>query len=209
MSPIQTVIFDMGNVLAFFSHEKMCQQVGELCGCDARTMQRVLIESGLQWEFERGRIDEAGLKLRLEQQFGCQLDLDALCLATAEIFEPNLSIIPVLDELKRQGMRLVVLSNTCVTHVRYIQERYQILDRFDELVLSCDVGAVKPEPEIYQAAIQAARCAPEQAIYTDDIPVYVEAGRSHGLNAVLFTTTLGFAQDLSRFGLDVRSAASL
>ncbi len=198
---LRTIIFDMGNVLAFFSHEKMCRQIAELCGCDEITLQKELIESGLQWEFERGRIDEHELKVRLERKFNCRLDLSRLCHATADIFELNESILPVLDELKRREFRLVVLSNTCTTHVRFIRETFDVLGRFDELVLSYEVGAVKPEPAIFQAAMQAAQCEPHEALYADDITAYVEAGRSHGLNAVVFTTTEAFVRDLKSYGL--------
>jgi len=200
---LKTIIFDMGNVLTFFSHEKMCRQIGELCGCDALTMQDALMESGLQWEFERGRIDEFGLKERLEARFGCPLEINALCRATADIFQLNPSIVPVLDELKRRGLRLVLLSNTCVTHVRWIEEHFDVLNRFDQKVLSYEVGAVKPELAIYEAAIQAAQCEPSQALYTDDILPYVNAGRACGLNAVLFTDTETFLNDLTGFGLNL------
>ncbi|HWL07393.1 MAG TPA: HAD family phosphatase [Planctomicrobium sp.] len=203
MCPLKTIIFDMGNVLTFFSHEKMCRQIAQLCGCSTESLRQELIDSGLQWEFERGRIDEHQLKTRLEARYGCRLDLSELCRATADIFTLNSTIVPVLDELKRRGLRLVLLSNTCVTHVRFIQQEFDVLNRFDHLVLSFEVGAVKPEPAIYQAAIQAAECEPHEALYTDDISEYVEAGRSHGLNAVVFTTTEAFVNDLKSYDLNL------
>jgi putative hydrolase of the HAD superfamily len=58
---------------------------------------------------------------------------------------------------------------------------------FDDTILSHEVGAMKPEPKIYEAAIEAARCRPEECFFTDDMPAFVEGARQHGIDAVQFT----------------------
>ncbi|SFI44297.1 HAD family hydrolase [Planctomicrobium piriforme] len=201
--PLKTIVFDMGNVLVFFSHDRMCRQIGKLCGCSGDEMRVQLLESGLQWEFERGLIDEKILHMRLEEIFNCRIDLAALCRATADIFTLNDTIVPVLDELKHRGLRLVLLSNTCRTHVQFIREHWDFLDRFDQLVVSYEVGAIKPEDAMYRAALNAIECRPEEALYTDDIAPYVAKGRSFGLNAAVFTTTEKFLADLRDYGIEI------
>ena len=48
---IRTFLFDMGNVLVHFSHEKMCAQMGALCEKSAEEVRDVLFESGMQADF--------------------------------------------------------------------------------------------------------------------------------------------------------------
>ena len=56
---IRTVLFDMGNVLMPFSHYRMCAQIAVLSGVSTRRTWSLLIDSGLQWKFERGELSEA------------------------------------------------------------------------------------------------------------------------------------------------------
>ena len=64
-------------------------------------------------------------------------------------------------------------------------------------------GAIKPEPAIFEAALAAVRCRPAEAFYTDDIAAYVEAGRSHGLDAEVFTTATALRAHLAVRGIRV------
>ena len=98
------------------------------------------------------------------------MDRNALIDASSDIFTLNEPIVPLLDELRRLGVRLVLLSNTHPWHVDFVRRRFDVLDRFDELVLSYAVGAVKPEPAVFEATVKALRCSPSEAFYTDDIP---------------------------------------
>lgn len=185
---IRTVVFDMGNVLVRFSHERMCEQIGGLCGRTGAEVKSLLLDSGLQWDFERGRVDEAGFHRRFEEAAGRRVPIDDLRHAASDIFMPNEGVGEIVLELKAAGYRLVLLSNTSIAHYEFIRSRWELLDPFDELVLSYEVGAIKPEPAIFEAVLRAIRCEPEEAFYTDDIRAYVEAGRTYGLDAEVFTT---------------------
>lgn len=72
---------------------------------------------------------------------------------------------PVLDALRERGVRTAVLSNIGVD-IRPLMEREGL--RTDAVVLSCEVGAVKPEPEIFAAALDALGAAPEEALMVGD-----------------------------------------
>ncbi len=200
---IRTVVFDMGNVLVRFSHARMCEQIGRLCGRAGGEVAAILFESGLQWDFERGRCDETAFRERFNAAVGTAVPADDLRHAAADIFEPVEGMREVVFNLKASGYRLVLLSNTSVTHYEFIRSRWDILDPFDELVLSYRVGAIKPEPAIYQAALAAIRCRPEEAFYTDDIPAYVEAGREHAFDAEVFTTAERLRGHLSARGIGI------
>ena len=184
---IRTCLFDMGNVLVFFSHDRMCRQLGELCDRSGDEMRRLLIDSGVQWDYERGRLSPTQFREWFQTVTGCEVPQADLNRAGADIFSLNEPLIPVLDRLKEQGMRLVLLSNTCQTHFDWVWDHYDVLQRFDAHVTSCEVGAVKPEPGIFRAALSKIDCPPAECFYTDDISHYVVAGREHGLSAEVFT----------------------
>lgn len=196
--PVRTVLFDLGNVLVFFCHERMCRQIGEVCGRSALEVRQALLESAFQAEFERGMVGEVEFHQRLENLFATEFAFDHLRRAAADIFELNHAMLPILDSLKQQRYRLVLLSNTCVSHYEWIRDRFEVLNRFDALVLSFETGAIKPEDKIYSRALQAIDCAPEECLYFDDIPAYVDAGRRFGLQAEVFVDAPGCIAELRR-----------
>ncbi|MCA9020098.1 MAG: HAD family phosphatase [Planctomycetaceae bacterium] len=188
----------MGNVLAFFSHDKMCEQMGGLCDRSRTEIQNLLIESGVQWEYERGKLSPAEFHIWFEQAVEKNVDFNELLTAGSDIFELNTTIIPVLDSLKSQGYRLVLLSNTCVSHFEFIWNEYEVLQRFDDFVTSYTAGAIKPERAIFECALEKIQCAPEEAFYTDDIPEYISLARQLGLQAEVFTDTESLIQQLGQ-----------
>jgi len=200
---LRTIIFDMGNVLVHFSHDRMCQQIGALCGQSGGDIQRLLIDSGLQWNFERGRMSPRELHRQIVELVEQPLDYDAVRIAASDIFRLNEPLVPVIDELRRQGHRLVLLSNTSEWHFEFIWNRFDVLQRLDAHVLSCRVGAIKPEPPIYDAILKEIGCEPREAFYTDDIAKYVDTGRTYGLNAEVFTDVPALRKHLATHGVTV------
>lgn len=193
---IRTFLFDLGNVLAGFSHIRMCNQVAQLTGRSTSVVQEVLFDGGLLHAFERGQLTEADFREKLEHTFGRPLDRQELRNAFSDIFELNISMVSVVGELKSRGHRLVLLSNTSISHFEFVWDRFEILQLFDDFVTSYTVGALKPEPAIFEAALAAIQCPPAECFYTDDIADYVIAARTFGLQAEVFSDTQTLIQQL-------------
>ncbi len=206
---IRTFLFDMGNVLVHFSHERMCEQIGALCGQTGPDLKQHLISSGRQWDFERGLVSPDEFHQWFESTFKTKVDQKALARAASDIFTLNEPIVPVLDELKSRGYRLVLLSNTSVFHYEFIRDQFQVLDRFDDFVLSYEVKALKPEPAIYEDALKKIGCDAPDCFYTDDIVQYVEGGRRHGLDAEVFTTVNELKTQLAVRGIPLSGTVTV
>ncbi len=200
---IRTCLFDLGNVLLRFSHERMYEQIAALAAKSPLDVKRAIEATGLVNDFECGRTSQAEFQREIERQLNCSVDPESFARAVADIFEPDAALPPILDQLRRSGVRLVLLSNTNEIHFNWIQQEYDILDHFDDLVLSFRVGAMKPDAPIYEAALEAIRCEPSDCFYTDDILANVEAGRAFGLAAELFIGPDDLKQQLTSLGVDL------
>lgn len=185
---IRTCLFDMGNVLLHFSHDRMCEQIAALCGRTGIDLKPHLIDSGWQTDFERGAVSPDEFHDWFQTKFETKVNRQDLAHAASDIFNLNTPIVPVIDELKSRGYRLVLLSNTSIFHYEFIRERFDVLDRFDDFVLSYQVQSLKPESAIYEVALKKIGCDAADCFYTDDIAKYVEGGRRYGLDAEVFTT---------------------
>lgn len=200
---LRTVVFDLGNVLLHFSHERMCRQIGDVCGKNWDDVWKRLFDDGWELDFERGKLSPEQFHQRFERWTGHGVDFDRLRTAASDIFTLNEPIVPLVDALKAQGLRLVLLSNTHVWHIDHVRRHWDILDRFDDLVLSFEARAVKPEPAIFETLLSQLHCPPDEAFYTDDIARYVEVGRSFGLDAEVFTDTIALRKHLVSRGVQL------
>jgi FMN phosphatase YigB (HAD superfamily) len=199
--PVRTLLIDLGNVLLFFSHARMCAQIAAVCQAPVGELEQILFKEQLQRRFERGELSEVEFRQVLESALGRPLDAEALRTAASDIFTLNEPMVPLLDRWKHAGYRLVLLSNTCVTHYEWVRRHFDVLNRFDHCVLSYRVGAAKPEDAIYEAALEVIECPPADCFYTDDIPEYVERGRAFGLHAEVFRDVPTLRRQLEQLGV--------
>lgn len=104
----------------------------------------------------------------------------------------NKSLVEYVQDLKSKGFKIACLSNG--THewtLRVIQD-HGLAELFEKVVLSGDLGIVKPDPAIYSHTLKELSVEASEAIFVDDRQVNVDAGESCGIKSILFTTTSDF-----------------
>jgi len=202
-APIEAFLFDMGDVLIKFSHARMFAQLAAVLGRTAEELKRGFLESGIYIGYDRGDFDDDEMFRRVSALSKRKLDRAEVWQAMSDIFEPSPGMFELLTELKGHRHRMVLLSNTCRPHIEFVRERFPIYRLLDDYTLSFEVGAVKPDAKIFEAAIAKAGVPAEKCFYTDDIPAYVEAGRSHGLQAEVFVGVEELRRQLRERGVGI------
>lgn len=193
----RTVFFDLGNVLLFFSHRKMFQQLSELTQIPPDLLQEQFLKRGVFNDYESGRIPTEEVFRILQTHSSRSFSLLEAMRAASDIFTPNQELWKLVEKLKKRNTRLILLSNTNECHFNFAYSHYPILKLFDAYILSYQVGACKPDPAIFQRALQEAR---GDAFYTDDVPAYVKAARAEGLDAELYIDPLLLKEQLEGRG---------
>lgn len=190
MSRPDFVYFDLGNVLLFFDHGIAARSMAKVIGVDPEVIKRTVFDSELQIAYERGERTTSQFVSILSDQFGKKLSVDELKEAAADIFVPNMNILPVLERLRSMKIPLGLLSNTCEAHWEWIlRMRYpQVLGWFDPIILSYEVQRMKPEPEIYKIAAEQCNVPTEKIFFTDDRLENIEGALRAGWQASLFTS---------------------
>ena len=203
MSSPRFIFFDLGNVLLYFSYHRATRQMAEVAGISAERVWEIIFGSDLELRYERGDISTEQFYDEFCQSAGVQPDCAALLEAGADIFELNVSMAPLIASLKGVGYRLGILSNTQESHWNLIRDgRYGLIRySFESHVLSYQVGALKPEPQIYAAAIEQAGVAADEIFFIDDRPENVAGARAAGLDAVRFVSARQLADDLRSRGV--------
>jgi len=98
--------------------------------------------------------------------------------------------LPVLAALRARGVRIVVLSNVG-RDIRAGLQRVGLADAIDGLVLSYEVGVVKPQPEIFQIALDLLAVPAEQALMVGDSWQDDGAAAALGIRTLILPRTDG------------------
>jgi len=197
----KAILFDLGKVLVHFDFKRAYRELEPMCGYDAAEIPRRLAATGLVERLETGLIEPRDFVARVSEALALRIDYDEFRRVFSCIFGEVLIPESLLDQLKKR-YRLVLLSNTNALNFEMLREDYaHVLRHFDRLILSHEVRAMKPDPAIYRAAVEAAGCRPEECFYTDDIAAFVEAARAQGIDAVQFESCAQLERELNARGM--------
>ena len=199
---IKTVIFDLGKVIVPFDFSRGYRAMAELCPYAPEEIRKRIGSTDLVTRFESGQVPPEQFVEQLCSILGLRLEYARFCEIWSSIFLPYTLIPESLLEGLRRRYRLLVLSNTNAIHFNMVRANYPLLRHFDDFVLSHEVGALKPSPRIYAAAIARAQCAAEECFFTDDIPEYVAGAKAAGIDAVQFQSAVQLESALQERGIE-------
>jgi len=197
---LAAIAFDLGNVLVKADHFRFCRPFAALAHLTPEEVYTRVFGSELEPGYDTGRLTSQDFYQRVMDRFDLALPYPRFSALWNGIFAP-------LEDMEATVARLAdryplyLLSNTNPLHFQYIKEHYPLLRHFRRFILSYEVRSRKPEPAIFQALIREMGEPPQQCLYLDDLPPFVEAARSHGLQAWHFVSPRDFKERLSREGL--------
>jgi putative hydrolase of the HAD superfamily len=91
-----------------------------------------------------------------------------------------------IDQLRSAGKRVAMLSNMPRELGEALKSKTDRLTRFDQVTLSYELRAVKPEPAIYEQCLEGIGTVPEQTLFLDDKIVNVQGAELLGIRAIQF-----------------------
>ncbi len=199
------IVFDLGNVLLPFDYKIILQNLDSVeNGLGEKFAVFYRNNYDVHRRFERGELSTDEFAEIMLGVLEHKVAKERFFEIYSKMFTVNEVLVGVLPVLKKNH-RLVLLSNTNAIHQRYGWQDYDFLRLFDKLVLSHEVGAVKPEEKIYRAVEEFTRAAPERHFYIDDIPDYVAGGAKMGWDAVQFVGNRELFGDFEKRGIVFRA----
>jgi glucose-1-phosphatase len=195
---IRAVIFDMGNVVLNVDHMIACKKFSEFSYLSQEEIYKKIIGTRLEDSFERGIISPKTFYKSVTERIGVDIPFNDFSLIFNDVFSNNDEMHNTIISLKDE-VKILLLSNTNKLHFSWVIERFDILKNFNIKVLSYEIGSRKPEKKIFLHALDILGYQPEETIYIDDIPGYVEASKKLGMNAILFRSFSTFKSALLKY----------
>lgn len=202
MSIYQTFWIDLGNVLFFFDYALFLDKIKQSLSVPLSEVQRLIVTGTFVQDFERGLIGEEEFFQHFKTHTGMHIHKDYFFESFSDIFWENAAFIQFVRRHLKPRYRLVLLSNINKVHFSFLEHNYpEVFRLFDALVLSCTVNALKPEPAIYAAALEASESTIEQVLYIDDRQELIDAASAQGIPSVCFRGTQDCIAELNKKGV--------
>ncbi|MFA3780547.1 glucose-1-phosphatase [Yersinia sp. 1652 StPb PI] len=179
-------IFDLGNVIVDIDFKRVLGVWSKLSSVPLATLSERFTMGEVFQQHERGEISDEEFAHQLSDEMGLSLSFEQFAEGWQAVFVAlRPEVIAIMQKLRQEGHRVVVLSNTNRLHCNYWPQHYpEVAAAADHMYLSQDLGMRKPEARIYQHVLSAENIPAEQAVFFDDVEANVVAARIVGITAI-------------------------
>lgn len=203
---VNTIIFDMGGVIITIDQEQAVSRFAALGLKDAAQQLDPYTQGGIFGLLEEGRITDEEFRRELSLLVQRDLSYDECRHAwlgyCKEIPRRNLD---ALRRLRRQGYRLVLLSNTNPFMMSYILSEqfdgqgHPLSDYLDALYMSYKMKVMKPNEEFFRRVLMAEQVPPSACLFVDDGPRNVAAASQVGMRTFCPKNGEDWTEDIYKY----------
>ena len=182
---IKAVFFDLGGVIVRTEFQAPRQQLAERLGMEYEDLNRVVFDSDSGLRASVGEISSedhwATVIKRLKRP------ASELVTIRDEFFAGDIVDRTLVDYIRslRGPFKTGLISNAW-GDLRDFIVREKFEDAFDEMIISAEVGAMKPEPKIFQVALEKLGVSANEAVFVDDFLINVEGAEKAGMTGIHF-----------------------
>jgi 2-haloacid dehalogenase len=195
------VVFDLGGVLIDWDPRHLYRKL--FAGDEAAMEQFLATVCTHEWNRcqDAGRSFAEGARLlKAEHPDKAEL-IEAYGNRFGEMLAgPISSSVDVLAELRERGVPLYGLTNWSAETYPAALDRFAFLRWFRGILVSGEVGVIKPDPRIFALLIERFAIEPRCTVYIDDVEANAAAARPFGIHAIHFTTPARLRDELVALG---------
>jgi 2-haloacid dehalogenase len=180
------IVYDLGGVLIDWNPRHLYRKLIE----DEATMEWFLAEvchTAWNEEQDRGRRFAAAIEEAAARHPEYRPLIEAYFERWAEMMAGEIEgAVAIFEELKSAGYELHALTNWSAETFPHARDRFAFLDWFESILVSAEVGLIKPDPAIFRLLLERIGRAPAECIYIDDNPKNVASAGALGFDAIAF-----------------------
>ena len=194
---IKAVFFDLGGVIVRTEFQTPRQQLADRLGMDYEDLSKIVFDSDSGLKASMGEIaaDEhwASVVQRLKRP------ASELSLIRKEFFAGDIVDRTLVEFIRSlRGQYKTGLISNAWSDLRDFVVREKFDDAFDKMIISAEVGAVKPEPKIFQIALEHFGVKPKEAVFVDDFYINIEGCEKVGIKGIHFRDVESTLQQLKQ-----------
>lgn len=184
-SAIEILVFDLFGVLISFDDDLVTARLARHCADRTDAFER-LHKLTARHDVITGATTLPQVHHELVDTYGLTLTCPEFEAAWLEPYHQPIVDMAELVEVLSRHYRLVLLSNVDRDYWQVVKAMHPELEHFEYLLVSCDLGRAKPDPEVFRHVCQLTDTEPEQCFFVDDTAHNVEAAQALGFHGHVF-----------------------
>ena len=194
---VRAVFFDLGGVIVRTEYQAPRERLAERLNMTYEDINKIVFESETSRRASIGAISVDDHWAAVTRRLGRRASETAAI--RAEFFAGDIVDHDLLDFIRslRPRCKTGIISNAW-PDLREYMVKNGLDDAFDALVVSAEVGVMKPEPQIYRIALEQLKVEADEAAFVDDTPANVEAACALGMQGLLFRDPQQTLEELKR-----------
>lgn len=198
---IKAILFDIGEVVIEEDFIGFFAKLEEERKLKTKTLYKSILHVDAWVEYNKGMITEDQLIDSIVKKKDVDRELlEYIKNNWRKILSPNKKIVDLIKKLKK-NYKVYALSNVDKETVKYIQDRWKIYDIFDGEILSCDIGMVKPDKDIFDYALKVSGCKNNEILFIDNYGINIRAAESFGIKSIKYESFEQLVNDLKHAGI--------
>ena len=197
------IVFDLGNTLIRFDHNIAAKKVKDISKADYDAIYQAFFDSPHTRAFEKGEVLSGEFYAGMKEHLGLEVGYDDFVSIWNNIFWEDEVSCGIARRLKANGYTLFLLSNVNKLHFEFIERKFNILNIFDELILSYIVGSMKPERAIFDEVIKRAGGDKTKILYIDDRDDLIKEATAMGIDSIRYEGGEKLEKELKLRGIKV------
>jgi putative hydrolase of the HAD superfamily len=180
-------IFDLGNVIVDIDFNRVLGAWSDFSRVPLATLRQSFTMGEPFHQHERGEISDEAFAKALCEEMELPLSYEQFSTGWQAVFVSlRKEVITIMQKLREQGHRVVVLSNTNRLHTTFWPDQYpEIRAAADQIYLSQEMGMRKPEARIYQQVLALEGFNAADAVFFDDNADNIEGANQLGITSIL------------------------
>lgn len=202
--PFKAVIWDLGGVILRTENWEPRRRLDEMLGLPEGKLYELVFESDISRKATVGEASNEDIWMWVGEQLG--LSNDELTHVREDFWSGDQIDRDIVNFIRTQKDQtsMGLLSNGWPSTRHFLEERWQISDIFDDIIVSAEVGVAKPNLPIYQLALDRLGIEAEQAIFVDDFKENIEGALDVGIHGIYFQDPLSALETLKHL-LNIRT----
>jgi putative hydrolase of the HAD superfamily len=197
---IKNIIFDIGNVIVRWDPENAVKAV--LPEYEPKeflkNIKPIWLDLNLGKYTEIEAIDLLHKQLDLSKE-----KLISLMHKFKTTQDPIAGTLGLLQNLKKQNYSLYSITDNIKEIIEYHKIHSNFLEYFEDIIVSAEIGVLKPDPRIFMHLIEKHKLIPSESIFIDDQLSNIAGAESIGIKGILFTDLKTCENELAELGVNL------
>jgi putative hydrolase of the HAD superfamily len=192
------IIFDFGGVVGGSDKAIVQEEVEKSLSIQVDEAEVLLKEMR---EAKREGLSQEQFWKEYEEKNNCHLPkgwVEHLEVTRLLAIRTNPDVLNLVFSLRKRGYRVGLLSNVTKRRAQFIRE-LGIYDLFDPVLLSCDLGVEKPNPQVFHILCERLCMLPKDIILIDNKPETIAAAQKFGLQSIHYESLDDLKKELAQY----------